>query len=280
MQIFSKTDEFIGFRKSLRTSSIGLVATMGNLHQGHLNLVQNALNQNETVIVTIFVNPKQFGPNEDFKKYPRTLSSDIEKLKSLEEYNKIILFCPESPREVYPEGHSTEIEVKNLDDSLCGKNRPGHFKGVCTVVHRLFQLTKPHIAYFGQKDFQQFKIIEKMTFDLEIPIKIKMIPIARDKDGLALSSRNQYLSKEHRMQATTLKNALENIVTIAQDDFRKAIGLAKERVENDKRFQYIEVLDAHTLKTPSMETKNLVVAGAFILGDTRLIDNILLNLKD
>lgn len=277
---FTETQKFLEYRNLMTSDSLGLVPTMGNLHQGHLNLVEKALSENDKVIVTIFVNPKQFGPNEDFEKYPRTLEQDMEKLKSLSSSENIVLFCPQDPKEVFPKDYSTEIEVKGLDNVLCGKNRPGHFKGVCTVVYRLFLLTKPTIAYFGQKDFQQFKIIQKMTEDLLIPLKLEMIPIVREESGLALSSRNQYLSKEERSEALKLYSTLQAIKERANGDLHKAVLQAKEIQELDRRFQYLEILDADLLTPATVDSRKVVVAGAFVLGDTRLIDNVILKLKD
>lgn len=280
MKSFNNTNEFLSFRNEMKFSSLGLVPTMGNLHQGHLNLVKSALEDNEKVIVTIFVNPKQFGPNEDFDKYPRTLEQDMEKLKSLKNSERIILLCPEEPKQIFPESYSTEIEVQGLDETLCGKNRPGHFKGVCTVVYRLFLLTKPTKAYFGQKDYQQFKIIKKMRDDLLIPIDLEMIPIAREDSGLALSSRNQYLSKEQRSDALLLNRSLNLIAETTHQNLTSGIAKAQEILTQDSRFQYLEVLDSENLKLPTSESNKVVVAGAFLLGDTRLIDNVILKLKD
>lgn len=281
MKNFTDTQTFLDYRNSeLITFKLGLVPTMGNLHQGHLNLVSQALDENERVIVTIFVNPKQFGPNEDFEKYPRTLEEDMEKLKSLKDSDRIILYSPQNPREVFPENYSTDIEVLGLDQALCGLNRPGHFKGVCTVVYRLFLLTKPDHAYFGQKDFQQFKIIEKMTQDLLIPVNLTMVPIAREKSGLALSSRNQYLSEKQKEEALILNKSLNKIRDCAQDSLTEAVNLCREIKASDPRFQYLELLDTEDLRAPKSSTLKVVVAGAFVLGDTRLIDNVILDLKD
>ncbi|MCR9205068.1 MAG: pantoate--beta-alanine ligase [Halobacteriovoraceae bacterium] len=272
--------EFLSFRNEMQFSNLGLVPTMGNLHQGHLNLVEKALKDNEKVVVTIFVNPKQFGPNEDFDKYPRTLEKDMEKLKSLKDFERIILFCPKDTSQIFPEDYSTDIEVHGLDRALCGKNRPGHFKGVCTVVYRLFLITKPTKAYFGQKDYQQFKIIKKMRDDLLIPVDLEMIPISREESGLALSSRNQYLSKEQRSEALLLNRSLNSIAEITHQNLLSGITKAQEILTQDSRFQYIEVLDAENLGLPTAESEKVVVAGAFLLGDTRLIDNVILKLKD
>lgn len=280
MKLFNNTNDFLNFRKKLTENGIGLVPTMGNLHQGHLNLVKEALKENERVIVTIFVNPKQFGPNEDFEKYPRTLENDVAKLGTLEKADGIIVFAPSETKEIFPDGYSTDIEVKGLDDVLCGRNRPGHFKGVTTVVYRLFALTKPSKAYFGQKDFQQFKIIQRMTRDLSLPIELMMVPIARESSGLALSSRNQYLSPPQMEESLTLNQTLKKLAkTVLSKSVHEGISQASEILTFDSRFQYLSILDSENLREPNENTQEVVVAGAFLLGDTRLIDNILISLK-
>lgn len=275
--------EFIKFRESINTDSIGLVPTMGNLHQGHLNLVQNSIDNNKVTIVTIFVNPKQFGPTEDYADYPRTLESDIEKLSTLAVGKEIIVFAPNCIEDIYPEGFNSNIQVFGLDKNLCASFRPGHFDGVTTVVYQLFLITKPSRAYFGQKDYQQYRIIKKMVHDLLIPVELFMVPIARDLDGLALSSRNQYLSKDERKEALILPETLLKLRDVIQSNneslFSSTITDQINTLKKDSRWQYLEILDAENLSTPNSSSKKILIAGAFILSKARLIDNQLLELN-
>lgn len=285
MKLIRKRNEFLTWRKNLNTSNpnikVGLVPTMGNLHSGHLSLTRKALAENDHVIVTIFVNPKQFGPNEDFDQYPRTLDQDMGKLSQLEGSDKITIFNPASNDEIYPKNFQTSISVDGIDNVLCGKFRSTHFAGVTTVVYQLFALSQATQAYFGQKDFQQFKIIERMVKDLLLPIKLHMCPIVREEDGLALSSRNQYLSAEQRAEAIKLNQSL-NAIKDAYYAHGKNSALAKrdELLAADPRFQYLEILETEALTPEIAEVHDgfgkVVVAGAFILGDTRLIDNLLI----
>lgn len=278
MQLFTKKEDFKNYRRQSNIGILGLVPTMGNLHQGHLNLVKESLRENDHTLVTIFVNPKQFGPGEDFEKYPRTLESDLKKLKELEGSEKVLVYSPDSVEDIYPQDFSTEINVTGLDDALCGLHRPGHFKGVTTVVYQLFSISEAHKAYFGQKDFQQFKIIEKMTKDLNLPIELTMVPIARESTGLALSSRNQYMSTEQKIEAVQIYKTLRNIAQTFSKDSEEAQSQRQEVLFKDPSWQYLEILDSTTLKAPTSETTQVVVAGAYHMGDTRLIDNILVNL--
>ena len=279
MKLFTKKADYLQFcQDSYSDKLVGLVPTMGNLHRGHLNLVEMAIQENDYTVVTIFVNPKQFGPNEDFGKYPRTLEQDLSKLKGLSQSESIIVFAPDSIEEIYPKGFSTEIEVKGLDDVLCGKSRPGHFKGVTTVVYQLFKLSHADHAYFGQKDYQQFKIIEKMVDDLDLPIKLTMAPIAREESGLALSSRNQYMSQEQHLEASLINKTITQLAQTYKSDAELAFKMRQEYLFQDNRWQYLEILDANTLKKPNQDSQEVVVAGAFFMGDTRLIDNIIVRL--
>ncbi len=262
----------------LKNNTIGLVPTMGNLHQGHLELVKRSLQRTQKTMVTIFVNPKQFGPNEDFEKYPRTLEADLLKLKELDGADNIVVFAPQSTLEIYPEGFNTTIEVQGLDNLLCGANRPGHFKGVTTVVYQLFKLSGADMAFFGQKDFQQFKIIEKMVHDLSLEIELEMCPIIREPSGLALSSRNQYLSSSEREEARLIKETLDHLKELFLENREKALKKREDILFHEPRWQYLEVLDGSHLTEVSAKTNQVVVAGAFLMGDTRLIDNILFDL--
>ncbi len=278
MQLFTKKSDYLNYRQQSSLGILGLVPTMGNLHQGHLNLVKESLKENDHTLVTIFVNPKQFGPNEDYEKYPRTLESDLKKLKELQGSEKILVFAPERPTEIFPEDFSTEIQVTGLEHALCGLQRPGHFKGVTTVVYQLFQLSGAHKAYFGQKDYQQFKIIQKMTKDLSLAIELHMVPIARESSGLALSSRNQYMTSEQKLEAANIYKSLRMVAQKYLKAPDEAQNLRQEILFKDPSWQYLELLDAQTLKAPGPRTRQVVVAGAYHMGDTRLIDNVLINL--
>lgn len=254
--------------------SIGLVPTMGNLHEGHLSLLASAIAENDLSIITIFVNPKQFGPNEDFNKYPRTLEEDIKKIESIKPIDStktIIIFAPKSDREIYPNNFSTSISVGELKTILCGKVRPTHFDGVTTVVYRLFKLSRANNAYFGQKDYQQCIIIKKMIRDLEIPVTMHIKPIIRNVDGLALSSRNQYLNDDEKKLALHLPSTLIKIehLIINQKSYQALIT----QELSDPRWDYLQVLDADSLNEKIDQSKKVVIVGAFRLGNTRLLDN-------
>jgi len=188
-----------------RGKSIGLVPTMGSLHEGHLSLVQRCRRENDCTVVSIFVNPTQFGPSEDFQSYPRDLQGDAALLES---ERADLVFAPE-PEDMYGEDFSVFVEEESLSKTLCGASRPGHFRGVCTVVLKLFNIARPHRAYFGQKDYQQLKVIQRMVRDLNVPVEIRPCPIVRDPDGLAKSSRNSYLSEEEHQEALLLNTSLK-----------------------------------------------------------------------
>lgn len=275
--VFTTRKDFTHYRNSLKNESIGLVPTMGNLHKGHLSLIEKASDDNDITIVTIFVNPKQFGPNEDFDKYPRTLDEDLAKISSvallINAKKEIVVFAPGSNEEIYPEDFSTTISVGAMTQKFEGAVRPTHFDGVTTVVYRLFALAKAHTAYFGQKDVQQCLIIKKMVKDLEIPIKLHIMPIVRNAEGLALSSRNQYLSDSERTEALTLPRTLQKVekLILTKQDYKPFVT----ETMKDKRWDYLEVLDSNNLEQPTDKTTELVIVAAFRLGTTRLLDNIL-----
>ncbi len=267
MQIVRRVSELKAAIKALRQRCkiIGLVPTMGALHKGHLALVDIAKEKSDGVIATIFVNPAQFGKNEDLSSYPRDEGGDIEKFK---ERQVNILYIP-AVSEIYPEGFSTTIFVGNLGNMLCGAYRPGHFDGVATIVTKLFNQIKPDIAVFGEKDYQQLVIIKKLVRDLDMDIDIIPGLIIRDEDGLALSSRNRYLSEEERKIAPNLYKALLDIKSgkLKIDEAKSyllKIGFSK--------VDYIEIRDAKTLGEPG-KSNNRILAAAHI-GKTRLIDNI------
>lgn len=256
--------------------SIAFVPTMGNLHEGHLRLVEQARARARRVVVSIFVNPLQFGPHEDYLSYPRTLAEDS---LQLAERNVDILFAPDE-RELYPSGvHGlTRVEVPELSQVLCGAHRPGHFTGVTTVVNMLLNIVHPDVALFGEKDYQQLLIIRRMVADLHMAVDIVGVATVRDPDGLAMSSRNQYLSPEQRRRAPRLYEALRQAAAMLQENpgSRTAVerrGLAQLEAAGF-RPEYFAVRDAATLTPPSRQTAALVVLAAAWLGGARLIDNI------
>jgi pantoate--beta-alanine ligase len=262
------------FRRSLSpTISVGLVPTMGNLHAGHLTLLEKSCEENDLTIITIFVNPKQFGPTEDFAKYPRTLDQDLEKIANLNLRlkSKIIIFAPKDSSEIFPENFSTSISVGAVTQLLCGKFRPTHFDGVTTVVYRLFKIANASNAYFGQKDFQQCVIIQKMVEDLEIPIKLHIMPIIRNSEGLALSSRNQYLTDVQKVEALHLPETLIKIEKMLIDSVNPKSFIEIEL--QNKAWDYLEILDAKNLNPSTNQTKEVVIIGAYRQGSTRLLDN-------
>jgi pantoate--beta-alanine ligase len=256
---------------------LGLVPTMGALHEGHLSLVRAARAKTDAVAVSIFVNPTQFGPNEDFTKYPRNFERDCE---LLEREGVAVVFAP-SAEEMYGKGSATWVEVEGLSDRLCGKSRPGHFRGVATVVAKLFQIIQPDAAFFGQKDAAQVAIIRRMVRDLNIPVGIEVCPIVRDPDGLALSSRNAYLTPEERKSALALYRALKRVETVFDSGERDTVALISAATtelsgERGVRLDYFEIVDTDTLEPQPTINRKALVAVAGLVGKTRLIDNILL----
>jgi pantoate--beta-alanine ligase len=250
---------------------------MGALHEGHLALVRAARSKADVVVVSIFVNPTQFGPNEDFAKYPRSFERDCE---LLEREDVDILFAP-SADEMYPTENATWVEVQRLSERLCGKSRPGHFRGVATVVSKLFHIIEPDVAFFGQKDAAQVAIIRRMVRDLNLPVEIEVCPIVRETDGLAMSSRNAYLNPEERKSALVLYRSLQRTRTMFDAGERrseKLIAAAKEEFTGEPRarLDYLEIVDPDTLESQSLIRQRALVAVAAFVGTTRLIDNILL----
>lgn len=260
---------------------VALVPTMGNLHAGHLQLVQRAQRLADTVVVSIFVNPLQFGPNEDLDKYPRTLAADRESLFGA---GVQYLFHP-GVAEMYPSGTAAQtlVSVPELSNTLCGAARPGHFAGVATVVTKLFQIVQPDIAVFGQKDFQQLAVIRRMVADLCMPIDIVGVETARATDGLALSSRNGYLSRSERALAPLLHHTLQSCreaIACGYDSYQDLETHAREELrEAGFRPDYVSVRDATTLQEATLDTEQVVILAAAWLGNTRLIDNVTLNLN-
>ena len=280
-KVFDSIEEFKGFRDSLGDNSIGLVPTMGNLHDGHLSLVSASLAENDFTIVTIFVNPKQFGPNEDFEKYPRTLEQDIQKLETLG--SEVIVLAPESTSQMYPKDYCTKISVEGLTNKLCAVDRPTHFDGVTTIVYRLFALAKAQKSYFGQKDYQQVLIIKRMVEDLMIETEVVMLPIHRENSGLARSSRNQYLSSEEAQKALVLSKTIFSIEALLREftytDALIQINSILESTLKDSNWNYLEILDSTNLDEVSLNTSEVIIAGAYKLGATRLIDNTLVKIN-
>jgi len=256
---------------------LGFVPTMGALHAGHISLVRAARRQCDAVAVSIFVNPTQFGPREDFSKYPRTFDRDRE---MLEAETVDILFAP-STEEMYPAGATTFVTVEALSEKLCGRSRPGHFRGVTTVVSKLFNIVEPDLAFFGQKDSAQAVIIRRMVRDLGFNVEIVVCPIVREPDGLALSSRNAYLDPRQRKQATVLYRSLMRVQSLAdrgERDSARLIAAALDvfKEEPETRLDYLEIVDRETLDPVANTSKGALVAVAAFVGTTRLIDNIVL----
>lgn len=256
---------------------LGLVPTMGALHEGHGALVERARKECSRVVVSVFVNPKQFGPNEDYKKYPRNLERDAERLAAI---GVDVLFAPEAG-DVYPHGFRTYVSVEGISERLEGRSRPGHFRGVATVVLKLFEIVQPHFAYFGRKDAQQVRIISEMARDLNLDVEIAVCPIVRESDGLALSSRNAYLSPEERRAATVLHRALAAAKSEVTAGVRDALELqnAMRRVlEGEKlaRVDYAEIVSAETFEPVVRVAQPCYAVLAVFIGKTRLIDNSLI----
>ncbi|GAB4316559.1 MAG: pantoate--beta-alanine ligase [Bacteroidales bacterium] len=258
-------------------SSIGFVPTMGALHEGHLSLVDEARNDNDFVVCSIFVNPIQFNNADDLRNYPRTLERDIELLN---QRNCDLLFAPDE-KEIYPEEPEGEFDFGGLDEILEGKYRPGHFRGVALVVKRLFELVRPHRAYFGLKDYQQVLIIHKMTRDLNLPVEIIPCPIVREENGLAMSSRNERLTPEQRKQASIIYDTLKTVKIRSGFSTIKEIKYWVERRfarQKGMKLEYFEICDLYTLQPMKSwaQSNNVIACIAVWVGDVRLIDNMIL----
>ncbi|MFC1511962.1 pantoate--beta-alanine ligase [Candidatus Latescibacterota bacterium] len=260
---------------------VGFVPTMGALHEGHLSLVRIARKRADVVVVSIYVNPTQFAPGEDFEKYPRMLDEDVRLLGTV---GADYVFTPDDAM-MYPEGYATYVTVEGLTEGLCGRSRPIHFRGVTTVVSKLFNIVRPHLAVFGQKDFQQLAVIRRMTADLNFDIEIIGAPIVREADGLAMSSRNAYLSPEGRVQATALSRSLGE----AQDLVNADETRPDEIIEHVRRVigeaplaevEYIELVDPDSLIPLTEVTERALLALAVRFGQTRLIDNSVLTVPE
>lgn len=260
---------------------VGLVPTMGALHPGHLSLIKQAREQCSSLVASIFVNPTQFGPSEDFAKYPRTLSSDTEKLENA---GVQCLFLPEA-KDIYPPNYSTYVNVEGLSERLEGRSRPGHFRGVSTVVMKLLQIVQPQFAYFGRKDAQQAAIISRMAEDLNLDTEIVVCPIEREPDGLAMSSRNVYLNASDRQFATVLHRILQAAQLLLQKGTTEVSSLqvAMHRILRDEsvaKLDYAEIVDAQTFEPLTHINRKAYVLIAAKFGETRLLDNMLVDFSD
>jgi pantoate--beta-alanine ligase len=265
----------LALSRKRKGKKISFVPTMGALHQGHLSLVKRAKKLVDFVVVSIFVNPAQFGPKEDFQKYPRNLKNDMELLKKA---GCDLIFAP-GLKDIYPEGYLTYVNVNELSEKLEGAFRPGHFKGVCTIVAKLFNIVMPDYAIFGQKDAQQAIIIKKMTEDLNFPVRIIVSPTVREKDGLACSSRNSYLNPEERKQAKVLYQALklgEKLVKTGEKSPKKIVNKMRELINKEKlaRIDYITLIDTERLEPVKTIKEEILLSLAVKFGKTRLIDNL------
>jgi pantoate--beta-alanine ligase len=279
-------DKVIEVRKEIKTASknaktIGLVPTMGFLHDGHLSLIKRAREENDLVVVSIFVNPTQFGPGEDLESYPRNLERDSSLAESA---GADIIFAP-SVEEIYPNGYNTYVEVEGeMTKKLCGASRPGHFKGVATVVSKLFNIIAPDRAYFGQKDAQQVAVIEQIVRDLNFDIEIVSCPIVREKDGLAMSSRNIYLNEDERKDAVILSQSLFEAEKMIKNGERDPLKLKEFIIKNintkpNVEIDYVEIVNSKTLEDVKEIKGDVLIALAVKIGRARLIDNICMEVQ-
>lgn len=274
MKVIKKIDELREILKDFKKEgkSIGLVPTMGFLHKGHASLIKKAVSENDIVVVSDFVNPIQFGPNEDLEAYPRDINADS---KLCEDLGADFIFNPE-PSEMYHDKKAF-VDIEGLSDNLCGARREGHFRGVCTVCTKLFNIVGPDRAYFGQKDAQQLSIIKKLVFDLNIPVEIVPCPIVREDDGLAMSSRNTYLSTDERKAALCLSKAIFEGEKMAKEgsSVKEVLEKMEEIISSEKlaKIDYISAVDLETIKDIDNFNKDTLVAIAVYIGKTRLIDN-------
>jgi pantoate--beta-alanine ligase len=282
MQLISDILDLREIRRTWQNSAkvIAFVPTMGNLHQGHLNLVREAKKQADIVVVSIFVNPMQFGPDEDLDAYPRTLQSDS---RLLAEVGVDVLFMPKAT-DIYARGleQQTFVEVPGLSYMICGASRPGHFRGVATIVCKLFNMVQPNLAFFGEKDFQQLQVIKAMVTDLSMNLKVFGMPTTREDDGLAMSSRNQYLKDKERQLAPILYEKMQQLageIKLGRRDFSKITQEYKlQLAELGFNPDYLEIRNVENLLQPGHENLHLVLLAAVFLGKTRLIDNVQIRL--
>jgi pantoate--beta-alanine ligase len=257
---------------------IGLVPTMGALHIGHISLIEAAVKDCDFVVVSIFVNPTQFGPGEDFEKYPRPFEAD---LKICRQAGADVVFAP-TPAEMYPRENLTWVTVEQLTEPLCGRSRPGHFRGVTTVCSKLFNIIAPDVAYFGQKDAQQAIVIKRMVADLNMPLEIIVCPTVREPNGLAVSSRNQYLSKQQKEDAANIYKSLQKcreMIETGTTDSQKIIAEMQRILQQipSGQIEYVSIVDAETLQSIEKIAGEVLAAVAVKVGPARLIDNILVD---
>ncbi len=285
MEIINRRQRMSSVARKVRREqdrTIGLVPTMGALHDGHLSLVREARRMCDVVVVSVFVNPAQFAPGEDFERYPRDLTKDT---ALLTDYNVDYIFAP-SPEEMYPKGFATYVTVEGLSEQMEGVARPGHFRGVATVVTILLNIIHPDFAFFGQKDAQQTLVVKRLVRDLSLETEIVILPTVREPSGLALSSRNAYLNNEERQAASILYKALtraESAYAEGERNGAKILGIVRSTIEMEPRahIDYVSVTDADTLeKLDKLNDRAVLIALAVRFGQTRLIDNIILNRKD
>ena len=274
-----KAASFIKIQKK-KNKLVGFVPTMGCLHEGHLSLIRKAKAENDLVAVSIFVNPAQFGPGEDFKRYPRNFKRDKVLARSA---GADIIFYPQA-KEIYPDNYKSFVEVLDITKRLCGESRPGHFRGVTTIVANLFNIIQPDKAYFGQKDAQQAIVIKRMVKDLNMNVKIKVLPIVRERDGLAMSSRNVYLSDKERKAAPVLFQSLKIARNMIKNGLYKSTAIRTKirNIISSKKFvhiDYISIVDTESLKEVKVVKKKALIALATYIGKTRLIDNIIVGGK-
>src|SRR3989338_1247084 len=279
MEVITKISEMqtMVFSIKDRKESIGFVPTMGALHEGHVSLMRSARDENDELVVSIYLNPTQFDNKEDFDNYPGQLDKDIE---IVERENADVVFAP-CTDEMYPEGFCTYVTQNKLTDTMCGRLRPGHFNGVTTIVTKLFNIVKPDKAYFGQKDYQQSVVVEKLVADLNMEIDVKVLPTVRDEDGLALSSRNKRLNPEERRSALCIYSSLLKAKSMFASNIKDAKEIIEEMTSIIKkakhtRTDYISIVNAHTLEDVSLINEKVIAAVAVWIGNTRLIDNIIL----
>jgi len=275
-RVIETAAEMIAWAEAARARGerIAFVPTMGFLHAGHVSLLEEGRKRGQKLALSIYVNPTQFGPSEDLDRYPRDLPGDLAKAAGA---GTDVAFVPK-PEEMYPPGDETRVTVPHLSQGLCGASRPGHFTGVATVVLKLFQIVRPHVALFGEKDFQQLAVIRRMTRDLFLPIEIVGMPIVREPDGLAMSSRNAYLSPGERQRALSLSQGLRDALAAFRDgsrDARALVAAVTRRLEGQAdAIDYVEVRDAETLAPLGEVGGPAVIAVAAFVGKTRLIDNL------
>jgi pantoate--beta-alanine ligase len=276
MEVLRTNDEMTKWREERyrKGQIVGFVPTMGYLHRGHLALMEEALRRADEVVVSIFVNPTQFSPGEDLDQYPRDWEQDLKLCRDL---GVDAIFAPEV-EEMYPSGFQTRVQVENLSQNLCGLHRAGHFSGVALVVTKLFCAIRPHLAVFGEKDFQQLVVVKRLSKDLNLGVEIIPHPIVREADGLAISSRNKYLSEEERSSALSLSRALLAACNMVAEGERRVdvlVARAKEMIEAEPhtRIQYVQVVDEKTVADIDEVTPKAVMAMAVFVGQARLIDN-------